>query len=103
MPFGYERVFGWTEPDTSEQRKHDTILQMPTDHILSLLISERDKLTRAIEALQGTSRGGRPRKSVVSSPDAAPTTNRTRKRPRWTAAQKRAAAERSKAMWAAKK
>src|SRR6266850_2773822 len=26
---------------------------MPTEHILSLLIAERDKLSRAIEALQG--------------------------------------------------
>jgi hypothetical protein len=26
---------------------------MPTDHILALLIAERDKLNRAIEALQG--------------------------------------------------
>jgi hypothetical protein len=34
----------------------DTMLQMPTDHILSLLIAERDKLTRTIEALQGTPR-----------------------------------------------
>jgi len=27
---------------------------MPTDHIVALLIAERDKLNRAIEALQGT-------------------------------------------------
>jgi hypothetical protein len=27
---------------------------MPTDHIVALLIAERDKLDRAIEALQGT-------------------------------------------------
>jgi hypothetical protein len=27
---------------------------MPTDHIVALLITERDKLNRAIEALQGT-------------------------------------------------
>jgi hypothetical protein len=73
---------------------------MAVDEILTLLISERDKLTRAIEVLQGTSRGGRPRKSAMSTPDATPTTNHTRKRPRWTAAQRKAAADRSKAMWA---
>ena len=34
---------------------------MPTEHILALLIDERDKLNRAIEALQGSSRRrGRP-------------------------------------------
>jgi hypothetical protein len=27
---------------------------MPTDHIVALLIAERDKLNRAIEALEGT-------------------------------------------------
>jgi hypothetical protein len=37
---------------------------MPADHILDLLIAERDKLTRAIVALQGSPRrGGRPRKN----------------------------------------
>jgi len=28
--------------------------RMPTEHIVALLIQERDKLNRAIEALQGT-------------------------------------------------
>lgn len=44
---------------------------MATDHILSLLISERDKLARAIEALEGPKRKGRPpgpdRKAVLPS------------------------------------
>ena len=36
---------------------------MPIDHILSLLIAERDKLNRAIDALQEpTKRRGRPPK-----------------------------------------
>jgi hypothetical protein len=37
-----------------------TILSMPTEQILALLIQERDKLNRAIEALQGPTkrRGG---------------------------------------------
>ena len=72
------------------------MLQMPTDHILSLLISERDKLNRAIEALQGTPRSGRQRKNAPRTVEAAATTNHTRKRPRWTAAMRRAASERAK-------
>src|SRR5579871_5704304 len=81
-----------------------TILSMPTAHILSLLIAERDKLTRAIGALQGTPRrDGRPRKSATPTIDAAPTPNHTTQKRRWTAAMKRAAAERSKAMWATKR
>ena len=76
---------------------------MPTDHILDLLITERDKLTRAIELLQGTARrGGRPRKSTIAAMDAAPTANHTRKRPKWTAAMKRAASERAKLAYAAR-
>jgi hypothetical protein len=76
---------------------------MPTDHILSLLISERDKLTRAIEALQGTPRTATQLKNATPVTDVAPAENHTRKRPRWTAAQKRAASERSKLMWAGKR
>jgi hypothetical protein len=72
---------------------------MPTDHILTLLISERDKLNRAIEALGGTSRGGgRPRKSVPPTLDLTPAPHHTRKL-RWTGAMKRAAAARAKAVW----
>src|SRR5271165_5403655 len=44
---------------------------METDHILSLLLAERDKLTRAIEALQGPSTPektpGPDRKAVLPS------------------------------------
>ena len=71
---------------------------MPTDHILSLLIAERDKLTRAIEVLQGTPRTATQTKKVTPTLDATATSNHTRKR-RWTAAQKKAAAERAKAVW----
>ena len=40
---------------------------MATEHILALLIQERDKLNRAIEALQGTTkRPGRPPKNLSS-------------------------------------
>ena len=77
---------------------------MPIDQILSMLISERDKLNRAIEVLQGNPpRGGRPRKNVTPTPDAEPATNSTvRKRPRWTPAMRRAASERAKVAYAAR-
>ena len=83
------------------------MLQMPTDHILSLLISERDKLTRAIDVLQGTSRGGRqgtsrggrPRKNAMPATEATPTPNHKPTRRRWSVAMKLAAAERAKAVW----
>jgi hypothetical protein len=47
-----------------------TILWMPTDQILSLLLAERDKLNRAIEALQGpTKRRGRlPKNPTLNHP-----------------------------------
>ena len=74
---------------------------MQTDSIVALLISERDRLTRAIEALRGpTKRRGRPPKNplVVSAPIPAPA-----KKSGWTAAQKKAQALRMKARWAKKK
>ena len=76
---------------------------MPIDQILHLLIAERDKLNRAIEALQGSAkRRGRPPKNqsaTVAPVAAAP----TRKRRRQSAAQRKAQAERMKAYWAAKR
>jgi hypothetical protein len=38
---------------------------MPTDHIVALLIAERDKLNAAIEALQGTSKTAAPKKPAT--------------------------------------
>ena len=77
------------------------MLLMPISDILGLLISERDKLNRAIEVLQGTSHGGRPRKTATPATDAPPTPNHTvRKRPRWTAAMRRAASLRAKTAYA---
>ncbi len=73
---------------------------MPTEHIIALLIAERDKLNRAIEALQGSAkRPGRPPKNAadVTTSAAAP------KRKRRSAAQRKAQAERMKAYWAAKR
>jgi hypothetical protein len=74
---------------------------MPSDQIVALLIAERDKLNRAIEALAGpTKRRGRPPKNAAAA-SAAPAP--AKKKRRFSAAQRRAAAERMRQMWAAKK
>jgi hypothetical protein len=74
---------------------------MPTEHIIAMLIAERDKLNRAIDALQGSGkRRGRPPK-VVATP-AAPVAS-VPKRKRQSAARRKAQAERMKAYWAAKR
>jgi len=77
---------------------------MATEHILSLLIAEREKLNKAIEALGGTP------KAVVAAPKAAAAPVpaaagpvKTRKRKPLTAAQKTAHSERMKAFWAARR
>src|SRR5712691_2818595 len=82
---------------------------MPTDHIVSLLIAERDRLNRAIEALGAPlKRRGRPPKNpapvatavavpAVAVPAEAPAA--PKRRPR-TAAQRKVQAERMKAYWA---
>jgi hypothetical protein len=77
---------------------------MPTEHILALLIAERDKLNRVIEVLQGSARRrGRPPKNplMVAAPAVAPAPKR--KRRRQSAAQRKAQAERMKKYWAAKR
>jgi hypothetical protein len=74
---------------------------VPTDHIVSLLIQERDKLSRAIELLQGEKRRGRPPKIAASVIPAAQ--NGQRKTRTFTAAQRKKQAARMKAYWAAKK
>ena len=70
---------------------------MPTDHIVELLIEERDKLNRAIEVLQGEKRRGRPAK-VAKANEAGHGKKRI-----FTAAQRKKQAARMKAYWAAKK
>ena len=80
---------------------------MTTDHIVALLIAERDRLSRAIEVLQGpTKRRGRPPKNPLTpvtaeapAPAAAPAV----KKRTFTAAQRKQQAERMKQYWAAKK
>jgi hypothetical protein len=77
---------------------------MPTDHILALLIAERDKLNRAIEALQGPSRRrGRPPKNPLTAiPIAAANlaSPETKKRRGMSAAARKAQGARMKAYWA---
>jgi hypothetical protein len=75
---------------------------MPTEHIVTLLIQERDRLNRAIEALQGPmKRRGRPPKSALAV--AAATEETPRKRKVFSAATKRKMALAQKKRWAAKK
>ena len=74
---------------------------MATEHILSLLISERDKLNRAIEALgEPVKRRGRP---ATSTPPIATSVADPPKRRTFTAAQRKQQAARMKAFWAAKR
>ena len=79
---------------------------MPTEHILTLLIEERDKLNRAIEALQGpTKRRGRPSKNPLAAALTVPEPVRPakKKRRKFTVALRKQQAERMKAYWAEKK
>src|ERR1022692_4684413 len=63
-----------TVPSSFAQRVLRSPL-MPTDHIIAQLIAERDKLNRAIEALQGPiKRRGRPPKNPLSAAIAPTTT-----------------------------
>jgi hypothetical protein len=82
---------------------------MATEHILALLTAERDKLNKAIEALGGAAkRRGRPPRNPLAiaasahtpAKAAAPVKRRGRT---FTAAQRKAAAERMRQRWAAKK
>jgi hypothetical protein len=81
-----------------------TIFSM-TDQILALLIAERDKLTKAIEALSApTKRIGRPPKNQTAVADAtAAAPAPAKKKRRFSYYQRKKQAERMKAYWAAKK
>jgi hypothetical protein len=82
---------------------------MPTEHIIALLIAERDRLNAAIAALQGSSsspakRRGRPPKVAAPVAIAQPQIEkRARKKRVFTPAQRKEQARRMKAFWAAKK
>jgi hypothetical protein len=74
------------------------MISMPTDHIVALLIAERDKLNAAIEALQGTSKTAAPKKppSIETAVAAAP-----RKKRHLSAAARKRMADGQKKRWAA--
>jgi hypothetical protein len=77
---------------------------MPTEQIIALLVAERDKLARAIEALQGpTKRRGRPPKNPLAAVLTATTSTAAapeKKRRGMSAAKRKAQAERMRAYWA---
>jgi len=77
---------------------------MPTDHIVSLLIAERDKLNRAIEALQGeVKRRGRPLKKPVAMETGTPVTAAPapKKKRHVSAAARKKVADAQRRRWAA--
>jgi hypothetical protein len=78
---------------------------MPMDNIIQLLIAERDRLTRAIDALQSTSaRRGRPPGSGRKpgpKPGLRPGPKPGRRG--MSAAARKAQSERMKAYWAARR
>ena len=75
---------------------------MPIDQILYLLIAERDRLNRAIEALQGPAkRMGRPPKNPLAA-SAAPK-KRSAQKSAAQIARDKAASARMKAYWAKRK
>jgi hypothetical protein len=75
---------------------------MPTDQIVALLIAERDKLNRAIEALQGeVKRRGRPPKKAVAMEMGSPTPAPAKKKRHVSAAARKKMAAAQKARWAA--
>jgi hypothetical protein len=78
---------------------------MPTEHIVALLIAERDKINRAIEVLQGAKRRGRPPKNpaIVAAHDAASAPSTNGRGTRMTAAARKAQSQRMKAYWAKRK
>jgi hypothetical protein len=72
---------------------------METTQIVALLVAERDRLNNAIEALQGPTK--RISRKPKTPPTAAPAPRK--KRRKFSAAQREAAAERMRQRWALKK
>jgi hypothetical protein len=80
-----------------------TIFSMPTEQILALLVAERDKLNRAIQALQGgVKRRVRPPKNPLAVTTSASAPAPKKHGRRFSAAQRKAASERMRLRWAAK-
>ena len=84
------------------------LVLMSTEQIVALLIAERDRLTRAIEALQGPRRRrGRPSKSGTFSFEMNPQfvavradASKSSGRKKWTPAQKAEQAAKMRRYWA---
>jgi hypothetical protein len=77
---------------------------MATEHILSLLIVERDKINAAIAALGGATKPvSSPSKASVAPAPAPAPAKAVRKRKALTPTQKKAHSERMKAFWAARR
>jgi hypothetical protein len=78
---------------------------METSQIVALLVAERDRLNNAIEALQGPRKrlGSPPKNSVATATSDASPAPAKKKRRKFSAAQREAAAERMRQRWAAKK
>lgn len=74
---------------------------MAIDQILALLVAERDKLTAAIQALQGPTRIGRPPKNVSALPANGVTTPKRRKP--MSAAKRKALSAKLRAAWVKRK
>jgi hypothetical protein len=71
---------------------------------IELLIAERDKLNKAIDALSGPrKRNGRPPKNSVAAVTPTAAAAPKKKRRKFSAAQREAAAERMRQRWALKK
>jgi hypothetical protein len=74
---------------------------MPTEQIVALLVAERDRLNRAIDALQGpVRRRGRPPKNPFAIASPVP---KKKRRPKRSAAARKAQSDRMKKYWAARK
>ena len=77
---------------------------MSTEEIVRLLVAERERIDRAIEALQGPKRRGRPPKNAVAAADSdSAESPAPRKKRTFSKAQRAAAAERMRKYWAAKR
>jgi hypothetical protein len=78
---------------------------MPIENILALLIQERDKLNRAIEALQGVRErpGRRPTRSETNQPAGRVSAGEPIKKRHVSAAARKRMAAAQKKRWAAKK
>lgn len=87
-----------TAADIREPCNDSIQITMQIEQIVSLLIAERDRLSRAIEALGGPARRGRPQtQTSIATPAPAPAP----KKRRMSAAGRRAIAEAARRRWAA--